>query len=137
MYLRLFTSFRFRLILAFVVLTPGPLHAAPPCPLTRIRSSDAIVRHAVDRAAGARYVRIAIESTMGGRDAVAILGHELQHAVEIAEARWVVDRVTVRELFRTIGHQSGERERYDTHDAVRIGQRVGRELLGSAVHGEQ
>ena len=89
-------------------------------------------------AGGVRYVRIAIESSLVGRDSVAILGHELQHAVEIADARWAVDRATVQRLFRTIGHQSsGGRDRYDTDDAVMIGQRVGRELLAPVVHGGQ
>jgi hypothetical protein len=66
----------------------------------------------VVRAGGVRYVRIGIESTLVGRNSVAILAHELQHAAEIAEARWVVDRSTVQQLFGTIGHQSsGGRER--------------------------
>ena len=180
MHLRRFTLLLFRFIFAVVVLTTG-LHAAPQCPLTRIRTADVIVRQIVDRgyvsspsferlvdridasdlivyierrllrsqrlagmtqflvrAGGVRYVRIAIDSTLVERESAAILGHELQHAVEIAEAEWAVDHATVQELFRRIGHQSsGGLDRYDTDEAVVIGQRVGRELVGAAVPGGQ
>lgn len=181
MHPRCFTSVLLSLIFAFIVLTTGRLDAAPQCPLTRIRTSDAIVRHIIGRgyasspsfrrlvdrigasdlivyierqslrsqglagttrfvvrAGSVRYVRIAIDSTLVGRGSGAILGHELQHAVELADAPWAVDRDTVQRLFRTIGHQSsGSGDRYDTNDAVMMGERVGRELLAPAVHGGQ
>lgn len=35
-----------------------------------------------------------------------MLGHELQHAWEIAQARWVVDQTTLAELYLHIGYES-------------------------------
>lgn len=83
----------------------------------------------VVRASNVRYVRIGLDWALLGREAIAILGHELQHAVEIAEAPWVVDRASVEQLFGAIGHPAPAAfNRYDTEHAVVIGRRVWREL---------
>jgi hypothetical protein len=58
---------------------------------------------------GYRYVAIWIDSqwSAGGRRArlVALLAHELQHALEIARAREVVDQESMLALFGRIGRQ--------------------------------
>jgi hypothetical protein len=59
------------------------------------------------------------------------LGHELQHAVEIADAREVTDNDTVAKLYRRIGHELEPcqgRRRFDTAAAREIGDRVLLEL---------
>jgi hypothetical protein len=60
----------------------------------------------VAAAGGQRYLRINLDVRLREDMAVAILGHELQHAREIAEARWVVDQETLAALYCEIGHPS-------------------------------
>ncbi len=54
-------------------------------------------------ASGARYLRVSVR--LPGRDAdlVAWLGHELQHAVELAGAPEVVDQDTLTQYYQRIG----------------------------------
>jgi len=58
----------------------------------------------VANAGGVRYLRIGIAPAVTGDAAVALLGHELYHAWEIAQARWVKDSVDVERLYESIGH---------------------------------
>jgi|SRR5579871_549133 len=63
------------------------------------------------------------------------LAHELQHALEIARAPWVVDAATLGEYYRRIGFQvSGDvgPAAYETADARAVSDRVRRELANSA-----
>ena len=76
-----------------------------------------------------RYLHVVLESTLIGEHAVALLGHEMQHVVEVVRAPWVVDRQGFAALYRSIGHAcDGPGERYDTADAVLAGRRVWQEL---------
>jgi hypothetical protein len=56
-----------------------------------------------------------------------VLGHELQHAVEVATATSIDDERAFEALFRRIGISS-EREALETLEAQRIATRVKREL---------
>jgi hypothetical protein len=58
----------------------------------------------VAHAGGQRYLRISIDMRLSDERAIALLGHELQHAWEIAQARWVVDPATMVRLYMQIGH---------------------------------
>ena len=82
----------------------------------------------VTRAGGQRYVRITLYGYRSVNQTIALIGHELQHAVEVATAGWVVDQATCLELFHAIGHRTcgAQRERvcYDTDAAVQAGARV-------------
>ena len=79
-----------------------------------------------------RYLHLVLESRLIGEHAVALLGHELQHVVEVAGAPWVVDRQSFARLYRSIGQAcDGPGERYDTEDAVLAGRRVWQELADS------
>lgn len=84
----------------------------------------------IAQAGGARYVRITLYGWWRPAVTIALLGHELQHAVEVAQAEWVVDQHTCAELYESIGHHScgGSPTCFDTHAAVRAGQRVAAEL---------
>ena len=66
---------------------------------------------------GARFIRISINSGWGERDRAALLAHELQHALEIAEQTDVRDDDGVRRLYAKIGRSSG-RDSFET-DAAR------------------
>jgi hypothetical protein len=74
-----------------------------------------------------RYVRIQITQRSGLEDAVAILGHELQHAVELAEALEVRDQDGLTRLYERIGIRGGE-HLYDTEAAQLTGRLVRKEL---------
>jgi len=85
---------------------------------------------------GVRYLQIELGWQLGEQTAIAALGHELQHAVEVAEAPWVQDAASLEREFARIGHPStparfGE-SGYDTYAAVQAGERVWRELATTA-----
>ena len=75
---------------------------------------------------GYRYVRVTIELDPDTDVGVALLGHELRHALELAEAPWVVDDESVATLYREIGYAScvGSKPCYDTIEAVDAGRQV-------------
>ena len=81
------------------------------------------------RVHGHRYVRIQIARRGSREDAIAILAHELRHAVEVAEAVDVADDDGMARLYRRIGIQSGQRA-YETVQAQDTGRMVRRELTG-------
>lgn len=85
---------------------------------------------------GTRYLQIEIGWQLGEATAISALGHELQHAVEVADAPWVQDGASMEREFARIGHPStparfGE-SGYDTYAAAQAGDRVWRELARAA-----
>jgi hypothetical protein len=92
----------------------------------RAIASDQAFMHFVTHAGGSRYLRITLDTELSADAGVALLGHELQHASEVANAAWVVDLETYHELYRAIGHAScsGPRRCFDTIGAVDAGRRV-------------
>lgn len=92
--------------------------------------------HFVLHAQGHRFLRILLDDRLPNDVLVALLAHELQHAVEIARAEWVVDQTTFESLYRAIGEvacETGERRHYDTRAARRMGAQVLAELKDLAV----
>ena len=81
------------------------------------------------RAHGQRYLRIQLAMRGSPDDAIAVLGHELQHALEIAQEEWVSDQATLIELYQRIGIGPQGHHVYDTLAAQEIGRIVRRELL--------
>jgi hypothetical protein len=76
---------------------------------------------------GTRYVRIQIALRGSPIDSIALIGHELRHAVEIAEASTVVDEEGLAALYRRIGVDHGH-NLFDTTEAQAIGRQVAKEL---------
>ena len=76
---------------------------------------------------GFRYVRIQIAHRGAPNETIAVLGHELRHAVEVADAPEVVDTGSLVALYRRIGIDRGFNE-YDTVAAQETGRRVLKEL---------
>jgi hypothetical protein len=66
---------------------------------------------------GYRYVRISLNAELWGRDRIAILAHELQHACEVANSA-AADQASVRRLFEQSGHAVGSY--YETNAAAAI-----------------
>lgn len=74
---------------------------------------------------GYRYVRITIAADLSKSNRTAILGHELQHACEIATSG-ADDVESLKELFEKQGHRAGEF--FETHGALRIENQIRTEL---------
>ena len=93
-----------------------------------------------------RFLRITLNVDRINDDAVALLGHELRHAVELAEEPAVDDGKEYERMYDRIGYQSCSRAAprcYETHAAVIAGRDVMRELkkkpagLGVAINAAQ
>ena len=68
----------------------------------------------------ARFVRILINARTAPWDQVEMLGHELQHALEIASAPEVMDEGGMRTLYARIGLQGRKPNQYETLEAQRV-----------------
>jgi hypothetical protein len=115
----------------------------------RIERSQVIVYVAVDpqiksnlngmltwmtQAGGFRYVRASISPQLSSDQMIAIVAHELQHAVEVIEDESVTDEKSLTALYRRIGKSSGLEgpSRFETIAAQQAGYQVRRELVGAA-----
>jgi hypothetical protein len=111
--------------------------------LTRLQLSDVYVYvEVVDRLPGAvegrlvimppshgyRYVRIQLALRGSSVDMIAVLGHELRHAVEVADASTVSDERSLAALYQRIGMRRGQNV-FDTLEAQETGRRVLKELI--------
>ena len=81
-----------------------------------------------------RYVRIGISPDLRGDAAIACLGHELRHALEVAGEPSIVDENSLTEHYRHVGisvtvHNNG----WDTEAARQAGDDVRRDLVASGM----
>jgi hypothetical protein len=84
----------------------------------------------MQRTGDVRYLRVQIRADLTNRDAIALIGHELQHALEIADASDVRDTTALIRLYERIGHASSGEHAYDTDAAQDTGRLVRKELMG-------
>lgn len=77
-----------------------------------------------------RYLRIHIRADLPRGDAIALIGHEMTHALEIADAPEVRGPDGMVELYQRIGHSAGGEHVYDTIAAQDTGRKVRREIMG-------
>jgi hypothetical protein len=77
-----------------------------------------------------RYLRIQVLSHLSPEETIALIGHELRHALEIAAAPDVRDQNGLIELYERIGERGGMVHSFDTRAAQNTGHRVRRELIG-------
>ena len=88
---------------------------------------------------GYRYLVVHLPVGQSKQQQVAMLGHELQHAVVIADAPSVVDSDTLRKEFERIGKvtlaANGRDFSFDSQAAADARQRILRELAGDAPGG--
>lgn len=76
-----------------------------------------------------RYVLIRIDGLrLSHVDRISALGHELQHALEVAADPTVRDSAGLAALYRRIGWEA-QRGRFETSAAREVGTRVRRELI--------
>ena len=82
---------------------------------------------------GLRYVHVRVARLPAADVQIALIGHELQHAVEIADAPGVVDSLSLAREYQRIGFLSPRITpgvSFDSDAAVEAGNRVLRELTG-------
>ena len=81
-----------------------------------------------------RYVLVEVSCPVLSVPALATLGHELRHALEIATARWVVDSDSLALLYSEIGFPNERAKvaafgQFETADALDAGERIHHELF--------
>ena len=76
-----------------------------------------------------RYLRADIRADLDRWDLIATIAHEMQHAIEIAEAYEVRDRHGVDLLYRRIGASPGWSHSFDTDEARNVAMQVRAEML--------
>ena len=79
---------------------------------------------------GLRYLRIQVAADPDVIELIALVGHELQHALEVANAPSVRDQKSLAALYEAIGHTGTRVHYYDTAAAQDAGRRVRTELRG-------
>jgi hypothetical protein len=83
-------------------------------------------------AGGYRYVVVRM-ARLPRAQQIAIMAHELQHAVEIAETPSIVDGPSLAREYKRIGYVNSRSElpgvAFDTRAAIRAGEQVMKELL--------
>ena len=78
-----------------------------------------------------RYVRIQVRGDLSPIELISLIGHELRHALEIAENPMVRDESGMLTLYQRIGQPStGALHTYDTEAAQTAGRRVRMEMAG-------
>lgn len=77
-----------------------------------------------------RYLRVQVRSTLPPTEIIALIGHELRHALEVAAAPAVRTQAQMAALYREIGHTGSGVDVFDTAAARAAGDRVKAELAG-------
>jgi len=77
-----------------------------------------------------RYLRVQVRATLGRDQMIAVIAHELRHALEVADERNVITEKALEDFYRRIGDSPHAGGGYDT-EAARVVQRIVRtELIG-------
>ena len=83
----------------------------------------------VSSGGGFRRVAVRISVSLAPDDQIAVLGHELQHVCELADAPNVTDAQTMAQLFQRIGDPGNRAgDRYETAAAQTVERRVREEV---------
>lgn len=82
----------------------------------------------LSKTSGHRYVRIQVRTTLSPDQIISTIGHELQHALEIAEAPGVCDEKSMRRFYQRLGAGASHTLGFDTEAARVAGDRVRVEL---------
>lgn len=83
--------------------------------------------HFAIRKGGERYLRVNVQRDMNPAQLTAIIAHELQHAIEVAETPSVVDTDSLRAMYEERGFEVAT-QTYETEAAQAIARRVLREI---------
>lgn len=118
------------------------LDAAPLLVFVRCRTRHQDVTSAaglefLTNTATFRYVRVFIRCDLPAAVQVPLLGHEFQHALEVAAAPDVIDGPSLRRHYQQIGHRSNADDRtpsFETRAAIEVQRRVTGELSRTPSH---
>jgi len=80
-----------------------------------------------------RYVMIRLSHHLSYPRNIALIGHELHHALEIARHPDVVDDESLTVMYQTLGRAASQPASWESEEAVRVGRTVARELATAAV----
>ena len=80
------------------------------------------------KAGGVRYLHAQVTASLNAEELMAVVAHELQHAVEVATHPEVRNAATLASLYERIGVRTTSKDRYDTAAAQHTGRRVRAEL---------
>ena len=75
-----------------------------------------------------RYLRVQVSNTLATDQMIAVIAHELRHALEVAAEQTVVDEKALESFYRRIGDSPHVGGGYDT-EAARVAQRTVRQEL--------
>lgn len=78
-----------------------------------------------------RYVRVSLNPAIRGAMAIATLGHELQHALEVANEPSIVDAQSLNGFYRQHGISMRVQNGWDTEAARLVGEEVRQDLSES------
>ncbi len=95
------------------------------CPLPKMLLGETRI---VTATPDVRHVRIRIRIPNATDALIAVLGHELQHALELAAARDVRTAEAQADLFRRIGYERHSGGYFETEAALQAGRAVAAEI---------
>ena len=81
--------------------------------------------------AARRFLLVTLNPAFNQPTLISLLGHELQHVVEIGRARDVFDQDSLRRLYQRIGRDAAARDQFETTEADLAGRQVFREAADS------
>ena len=87
-----------------------------------------------------RYMQILLDVQLARPQAIAIVGHELQHALEVASDPRVIDETTLGAMYLRIGRRADQwrgHEVFDSAQAIAAGRTILRELDDTSSAGWQ
>jgi hypothetical protein len=91
--------------------------------------------HSIAAVGTTRYLRVIIDARVGGAQEIALIAHELRHALEIAADPKIRTADDVTRLFRLLGRSPhcppGTPDCYETSAALAAGEAVLREVVFS------
>lgn len=112
-------------------LEPGNLVAYVACVWRAAGQPDAHLRW-VSSTPQYRYVLLTIGLDLSLARRVELLGHELRHANEVADATWVSSERDLLALYSNIGRRTSRQATFETEDARAIELQVRHEVGGGA-----
>jgi hypothetical protein len=80
-----------------------------------------------------RYLRVQVRAGLLPHDLISLIGHELRHALEIADSPDVRDERALITLYKRIGEAGSSLHAYDTRAAQDTGHQVRTELRQSTI----
>ncbi len=80
-----------------------------------------------------RFLRVTLRTDLSTPQMISLMGHELQHALEVAGATGIRDRKSFDAHYRCTGLDTPDPKKFDTREAMRVGDRVRKELATAGI----